>query len=161
METCIEQLKEIKKVEEANMPDSHHRLCGGQYSSVSVNVFVLQYFFKFYLCYTVIKELGGIHVERGDLSEALTCYKEALELYQQEDTSYHVKIADSLITFLTQHDIIFLKRLSVFCSALTSIARIYDMMGNITDAVKHYEQSIEIREQKQLPPCREAGLCMQ
>ena len=44
-------------------------------------------------------------MERGDLCEALTCYKEALELYQQEDTSYHVEIADSLITFLTQHDI--------------------------------------------------------
>ena len=45
-------------------------------------------------------------MERGDLCEALTCYKETLELYQQEDTSYHVEIADSLITFLTQHDII-------------------------------------------------------
>ena len=41
------------------------------------------------------------------------------------------------------------------------IGRIYYKMGNITDAVKHYEQSIEIREQKQLPLCREAGQCMQ
>ena len=32
METCIEQLKEIKRVEETNMPDSHRKLCGGQYS---------------------------------------------------------------------------------------------------------------------------------
>ena len=38
METCIEQLKEIRKVEEANMPDSHYRLCDGQYSSVSVSI---------------------------------------------------------------------------------------------------------------------------
>ena len=42
-----------------------------------------------------------------------------------------------------------------------AIAGIYGRMGNITDAVKHYEQSIEIREQKQLPLCHEAGLCMQ
>ena len=41
METCIEQLKEMRKVEEANMPDSHYRLCDGQYSSVSVNVFCI------------------------------------------------------------------------------------------------------------------------
>ena len=75
-------------------------------SSVSVNVFVLQYCFNFYLCYAVIRELGDIHERRGDLCEALTCYKEELELYQQEDTSYHVEIANSLITFLTQHDII-------------------------------------------------------
>ena len=39
METCIEQLKEMRKFEEANMPDSYYRLCDGQYSSVSVNVF--------------------------------------------------------------------------------------------------------------------------
>ena len=46
METCIEQLKEMRKVEEANMPDSHHRLCDGQYiCSVSVNVF---------FCFTVL-----------------------------------------------------------------------------------------------------------
>ena len=32
METCIEQLKEMRKVEETNMPDSHSKLCGGQYS---------------------------------------------------------------------------------------------------------------------------------
>ncbi|XP_062504243.1 uncharacterized protein LOC134181061 [Corticium candelabrum] len=113
METCIEQLKEIRKVEEANMPDSHYRLCD------------------------VIKELGGIHVERGDLVEALTCYKEAIELYHQEDTSYHVKIANTLML----------------------IGTIYYKMGNITEAVKHLEQSIEIREQKQLSLCREAGLC--
>ena len=37
----------------------------------------------------------------------------------------------------------------------------YGLMGNSTDAVKHIEQSIEIREQKQLPRCREDGLCMQ
>ena len=50
METCIEQLKEIRRVEEANMPDSHSKLCCGQYiaSSVSVNVFVLQFCFNFY-----------------------------------------------------------------------------------------------------------------
>ena len=42
-----------------------------------------------------------------------------------------------------------------------SIGTIYYMMGNITDAVEHYEQSIEIREQKQLSLCHEAGLCMQ
>ena len=41
METCIEQLKEIRKVEEANMPDSRSRLCFGQYNSVSVNVFCI------------------------------------------------------------------------------------------------------------------------
>ena len=41
------------------------------------------------------------------------------------------------------------------------IGRIYYFTGNITDALKHFEQSVEIREQKQLPPCREAGLCMQ
>ena len=40
------------------------------------------------------------------------------------------------------------------------IGTIYYKMGNITDAVKHLEQSKEIREQK-LPLCREAGLCMQ
>ena len=39
METCIEQLKEMRKVEEANVSDSHIRLCLGQYNSVSVNVF--------------------------------------------------------------------------------------------------------------------------
>ena len=39
VETCIEQLKEIRKVEEANMPDSLSRLCDGQYSSVSVKLF--------------------------------------------------------------------------------------------------------------------------
>ena len=38
METCIEQLKEMRKVEEANMSDSCTKLCRGQYSSVSVNV---------------------------------------------------------------------------------------------------------------------------
>ncbi|XP_062504391.1 uncharacterized protein LOC134181184 isoform X2 [Corticium candelabrum] len=92
MEMCIEQLKEIRKVEEPYMPDSRSRLC------------------------TVIRELGDIHEERGDRGEALRCYKEALEL-------------------------------------------IYFFTGNATDAVKHFEQSIEIREQKQLPPCREAGLC--
>ena len=42
-----------------------------------------------------------------------------------------------------------------------SISAIYCGMGNITEAVKHLEQSIEFREQKQLPPCREAGQCMQ
>ena len=41
------------------------------------------------------------------------------------------------------------------------IGTIYYKMGNITDALKHLEQSIEIREQKQLPLCRETGLCMQ
>ena len=41
------------------------------------------------------------------------------------------------------------------------IGTIYYFTGNITDAVKHLEQSIEIREQKQLPLCHEAGLCMQ
>ena len=106
METCIEQLKEMRKVEGANMPDSRSNVCTGQYSSVSVNVFVLQDCFNFYLCYAVIRELGSIHEERGDLVEALACYKEVLELYQQEDISYHVDIANSLITFLTQHDII-------------------------------------------------------
>ena len=30
METCIEQLKEIRRVEEANMPHSHTKLCCGQ-----------------------------------------------------------------------------------------------------------------------------------
>ena len=40
METCIEQLKEMRKVEEANMSDSHYRLCDGQYSSVSGNLFL-------------------------------------------------------------------------------------------------------------------------
>ena len=42
-----------------------------------------------------------------------------------------------------------------------SIGTIYYKMGNITDAVKHVEQSIEIREQKQLPLCLESGQCMQ
>ena len=42
-----------------------------------------------------------------------------------------------------------------------SIGTIYDQMGNVTDAVKHLEQSIEIREQKQLSLCLETGLCMQ
>ena len=42
METCIEQLKEMRNVEGANMPDSRSNVCRGQYSSVSVNVFVLQ-----------------------------------------------------------------------------------------------------------------------
>ena len=32
METCIEQLKEMRKVEETNMRDSHYTLCIGQYS---------------------------------------------------------------------------------------------------------------------------------
>ena len=41
------------------------------------------------------------------------------------------------------------------------IGTIYYKTGNITDAVKHYEQSIEIREQKQLSLCGEAGQCMQ
>ena len=41
------------------------------------------------------------------------------------------------------------------------IGTIYYKMGNITDAVKHLEQSIEIREQKQLSLCRQAGQCMQ
>ena len=41
------------------------------------------------------------------------------------------------------------------------IGRTYCMMDNITDAVKHLEQSIEFREQKQLRPCRESGQCMQ
>ncbi|XP_062504091.1 uncharacterized protein LOC134180923 [Corticium candelabrum] len=113
IETCNGQLKEMRKVEEANMPDSRTNLC------------------------LVLRELGGMHEERGDLVEALKCYKEALELYQQEDTSDDVKIADTLMV----------------------IGRIYYKMGNITDAVKHYEQSIEIREQKQLPLCREAGQC--
>ena len=36
--TCIEQLKEMRRVEETSMPDSHYRLCQGQYSSVSVSV---------------------------------------------------------------------------------------------------------------------------
>ena len=48
METCIEQLKEMRKVEEANMTHSHYRLCDGQYSSVSVNVFL------FCFCFTVL-----------------------------------------------------------------------------------------------------------
>ena len=80
--------------------------------------FVLQYCFNFYLCYTVIKELGDTLFDRGDLIEALTCYKEALKLYQQEDT-YHLDIANSLITFLTQHDII----LKVVCFLFSS--RVY------------------------------------
>ena len=41
------------------------------------------------------------------------------------------------------------------------IGTIYCKMGNITDAVKHLEQSIEFREQKQLSLCHGAGLCMQ
>ncbi|XP_062504092.1 uncharacterized protein LOC134180926 [Corticium candelabrum] len=40
-----------------------------------------------------------------------------------------------------------------------SIGAIYYFTGNITDAVKHLEQFIEIREQMQLPLCRDAGLC--
>ena len=48
VETCIEQLKELRKVEETNMPDVHSKLCGGQYSSVSVSVFVFRYCSKFY-----------------------------------------------------------------------------------------------------------------
>ena len=86
--------------------------------------FVLQYCFNFYLCYTVIKELGDTLLERGDLVEALTCYKEALELYQQEDTSYHVEIANSLITFLTQHDII----LKVVCFLFSSHVDWYNIL---------------------------------
>ena len=46
METCIEQLKEIRKVEEANMSDSHSKLCDGRCSSVSVDVFLF--------CFTVL-----------------------------------------------------------------------------------------------------------
>ena len=38
METCIEQLKEIRKVEDANVPHPRSKLCIGQYSSVSFNV---------------------------------------------------------------------------------------------------------------------------
>ncbi|XP_062504586.1 uncharacterized protein LOC134181340 isoform X3 [Corticium candelabrum] len=112
METCIEQLTEMRKVEEANMPDSRYRLCD------------------------VIKELGDTLFDRGDLIEALTCYKEALKLYQQEDT-YHLDIANTL----------------------GFIGTVYYVMDNLTDAVKHFEQSIEIREQKQLSLCLEAGLC--
>ena len=41
------------------------------------------------------------------------------------------------------------------------IGAIYYKMGNITEAVKHFEQSIEIREQMQLSLCREVGQCMQ
>ena len=41
------------------------------------------------------------------------------------------------------------------------IGAIYYKMGNITKAVKHLEQSIEFREQKQLSHCGEAGQCMQ
>ncbi|XP_062504746.1 uncharacterized protein LOC134181488 [Corticium candelabrum] len=113
METCIEQLKEMRKVEGANMPDSRSNVC------------------------TVIRELGSIHEERGDLVEALACYKEVLELYQQEDISYHVDIANTLML----------------------IGTIYYKMGNITNAVKHVEQSIEFREQKQLSLCGEVGQC--
>ena len=61
---------------------------------------------------------------RDDLSEALTCYKEALELYEQEDSSYHVDIADSLITFLTQHDII----LKVVCFLFSSHVDWYNIL---------------------------------
>ena len=78
--------------------------------------FVLQYCFNFYLYYAVIGELGETHEGRGDLVEALTCYKKVLELYQQEDHSDDVKITDSLITFLTQHDII----LKVVCFLFSS-----------------------------------------
>ena len=53
------------------------------------------------------------------------------------------------------------KRLYVFCSALMLIGTIYYKMGNITNAVKHVEQSIEFREQKQLSLCGEVGQCMQ
>ncbi|XP_062504287.1 uncharacterized protein LOC134181098 isoform X2 [Corticium candelabrum] len=113
VETCIEQLKELRKVEETNMPDVHSKLCG------------------------VIRLLGGMHEKRGDLVAAVMCYKEVLERYQQEDHSDHVKIANTLML----------------------IGRIYYKMGNIRDAVKHLEQSIEFREQKQLPPCRETGQC--
>ena len=63
-------------------------------------------------------------MKRGDLCEALMCYKEALELYQQEDTSYHVKIADSLITFMTQHDII----LKVVCFLFSSHVNWYNIL---------------------------------
>ena len=53
------------------------------------------------------------------------------------------------------------KRLYVFCSALALIGTIYCKMGNITDAVKHLEQSIEFGEQKKLPLCRATSQCMQ
>ena len=78
------------------------------YDSASINFL--------FILYAVIKELGSTHQMRDDSVEALTCYKEALELYQQEDTSYHVEIADSLLTLLTQHDII----LKVVCFLFSS-----------------------------------------
>ena len=45
IETCNGQLKEMRKVEEANMPDSRTNLCLGRYSSVSV---------KGFFCFTVL-----------------------------------------------------------------------------------------------------------
>ena len=63
-------------------------------------------------------------MERDDLCEALTCYKEALELYQQEDTSDHAEIAYSLITFMTQHDII----LKVACFLFSSHVHWYNIL---------------------------------
>ena len=57
-----------------------------------------------------------MHEKRGDLVAAVMCYKEVLERYQQEDHSDHVKIANSLITFLIRHDII----LKVVCFLFSS-----------------------------------------
>ena len=73
-----------------------------------------------------MRQLGRTHSERGDLVAALRCYKEALELYQQEDTSDHVDIANSLITFLTQHDII----LKVVCFLFSSLVNWYNMLSD-------------------------------
>ena len=56
METCIEQLKEMRKVEEANMTHSHYRLCEGQYSSVSVNVFFLFLFYSTALTFIYVMQ---------------------------------------------------------------------------------------------------------
>ena len=46
LETCIEQLNEIRKLDEANMPDSRRRLCDGQCSFASVNVLFLRFCFN-------------------------------------------------------------------------------------------------------------------
>ena len=65
-------------------------------------------------------------MDRGDLCEALTCCKEVLKLYKQGGTCYHVKIAKSLITFLTQHDII----LKVVCFLFSSHVDWYNILSD-------------------------------
>ena len=106
MDACLRVLNECIDVQEAHMPDSRRILCNGQYIPLHLLTSTVCSALIHCFRYAVIDQLGDVHLREDNLAEALKWRKKALELYHQsQDSSYDADVASSLISLLTQHDI--------------------------------------------------------